>query len=274
VTTINEARDKLRDTLAAYQADHPPPLRPEAHKVIDRLLSKTNDAPTLFAFERIEEAWPTKPVRPSLSPDGVTDITGRLDEFILPPYWSLVDALVAGLVTRATVGPKVGDAKRVRAAILEAEPHLHGLELFASRVEAPEEVRDALRFLRGYVETREEEAYRLLGVVKREGLKPGTGKAALDGRTREGLRQSVLRIKSMAPKAANEDIERVLAAAFDLMEERADGVKVIDAKALTERRPKSEKEKEKAKALRAEQREAKAKAKLKARPKPRPLASH
>ena len=110
----------MRDRALADYKDAHPTLRPEAVTVIDRLLA-ANDAPTLFAFARIVnvDVWPARPVSPPRSPDGVTDITGRLDEFFPPPWWSLMDALVAGLVTRASVELKGGEAKRVRDAILK-----------------------------------------------------------------------------------------------------------------------------------------------------------
>jgi hypothetical protein len=256
VTTITEARAVRDRLLADYKAAHPEP-RPEAQTVIDRL-SAFNDAPTLFVLKRIVDAWPAKPVRPPRSPDGVTDITGREDEFFPPPWWSLVDALVAGVIVRAGVVRMVGEAKRVRAAILKA-PHVDDIDRLLVTLDAPSEVRDALRFVRGYIETREEEAYHLLDVAPREGLTE-TGKSKLDGRTREGLRQAVRRIDTMAPKAAHEDIRQILGVVFDLpTTTRADGTYVIDVEGLMEeRRAKSAKERAKGKAAR------------KARPKPRP----
>jgi hypothetical protein len=113
------------------------------------------------------------------------------------------------------------------------------LDWLLRQVGAPSEVCDALRLIKGYVDQREDAAYSVLDAVKGPGPK-----TELDGQTREGLRQAVLRIRSMAPKAAYRDIELVLAAAFEV------DASLIDAKALSERRVKSEKVKQREKAAR------------------------
>jgi hypothetical protein len=260
MTTINEASAKLTAALAAYKETHTAPLRPEADTLIPQL-SNVSDHATIFAFAKIVDLWPAKPARRPLPPEGYEEIIGNLDEFIPPPYWTLIDALVAGLIARATVAPKVGAAKKTLAAMVAARPHWDELEWLLRK--APDEVRDALRQVKNYLDTREDAARDVLDVVSREGRKPGTGKAALDWSTREGLRQAIFRIRTMAPKASYPDIEPVLAAAFDVP------VELVNAKALTERRPKPAKVRAREKAKREAAKASAAKKKA-PRKKPRP----
>jgi hypothetical protein len=127
-----KARARLKAVLADYQSSHP------TAATLKERLSESNKA-TLEAIDRILDLWPAKPVRRPLPPEGWVEITGREDEFIPPPWWSLLDALVAGLVHRATVVVKVGNARRVLKVILEARSHVDRLDWIGccARLEPP-----------------------------------------------------------------------------------------------------------------------------------------
>jgi hypothetical protein len=309
VTTKEErlAREKLLAALAAYKAAHSGPLRPEAQTVLDTL-SNTKDTPTIEAFNRIMDLWPAKPVRPpvyEIPPDPPDEPSvlrhlidgGALSEFKrkkrprLPirsyEWYSPIDALASGLTHRASVVERMGRERRALAAVEKASEALDAVQLLVRKLN-DNGIRDAYDELERHLAERVGRAESYVGAVKREvklperfGLNKDTGELgliALDGWTREGMRLAVARIRSIAPKATNEDIETVLATVFNVPRDRDDasGEKLVDVKALVERRPKSEKVKAREKAARApgiaarkkaraERAQAKAKAKAEAK---------